>query len=53
MYKHSATYTSDNRVRDILEDNSQLLLVLNRFKIPFGFGNSTIEDIAEHQGHTY
>ncbi len=46
MYKYSATYTSDNRVRDILEDNSQLLLVLNRFKIPFGFGNSTIEDIC-------
>ena len=46
MHRYSATYTSDDRIRDILEDNSQLLLVLNRFNIPFGFGNSTIEDVC-------
>ena len=27
-------------------DNGQLLLVLNRFKIPFGFGNSTIHRVC-------
>lgn len=46
MEKQSATYTSVSRIRDILEGNCQLLLVLNRFKIPFGFGNGTIGDIC-------
>ena len=31
-------YSATDRVSDIVEDNPQLLLVLNRFKIPFGFG---------------
>lgn len=47
MQKTYVTYTSKSRIRDILESDHQLLLVLNRFNIPFGFGNSTIGDICE------
>lgn len=40
------TYTASDRICDIIEDNGQLLLVLNRFKIPFGFGNGTIQTVC-------
>lgn len=49
MWEMSETrikYEATDRVRDILEDDSRLLLVLNRFRIPFGFGNSTIADVC-------
>ena len=39
-------YDAASRVRDIIEDNYQLLMVLNRFRIPFGFGNSTIGKVC-------
>ena len=47
MADRNARYEADDRVRDILEGDSNLLLVLNRFRIPFGFGNSTIKDVCE------
>ena len=46
MIQSSAIYTPTDRIRDIIVDNGQLLLVLNRFKIPFGFGNSTIHRVC-------
>lgn len=46
MNHTSATYDASDRIRDIIEDNGQLLLVLNRFRIPFGFGNSTIQRVC-------
>ncbi len=46
MNRTSAIYTASDRVRDIIEDNGRLLLVLNRFKIPFGFGNGTIQSVC-------
>ena len=46
MLKSHARYTAEDRIKDLIEDNSQLLLVLNRFKIPFGFGNSTVKDVC-------
>lgn len=46
MLESSIRYSATDRVSDIVEDNPQLLLVLNRFKIPFGFGCKTIDDIC-------
>lgn len=46
MSERIEKYEATDRVRDILEDNGRLLLVLNRFKVPFGFGNSTIADVC-------
>lgn len=39
-------YTATDRVRDIVSDNGRMLMVLHRFRIPFGFGNSTIGDVC-------
>lgn len=50
MAESMTRYEADDRVRDILERNSSMLLVLNRFKIPFGFGNSTIRDVCDDIG---
>lgn len=46
MIKSSLRYSATDRVRDMVEDNNQLLLVLNRFHVPFGFGDSTVDDIC-------
>ena len=46
MIQTSAIYTASDRIRDIIEDNGLLLLVLNRFNIPFGFGNGTIQTVC-------
>lgn len=47
MLQTSVRYTAADRIRDIIEDNGLLLPVLNRFRVPFGFGNSTVDDICK------
>ena len=42
-------YTSRDKMRDIIEDNSALLMCLSRFDIPLGFGDSTIEKVCKAQ----
>lgn len=39
-------YAAHDRLRDLVDDNNLLLLVINRFRIPLGFGDSTISDIC-------
>lgn len=39
-------YTPNWRLRDMLEDNKLLLLVISRFSIPFGFGNKTVAEVC-------
>lgn len=43
-------YVADDRLRDLVDDNNLLLLVINRFRIPLGFGDSTIRDICRGEG---
>lgn len=50
MIKSSVRYSISDRVRDMIEDNNQLLLVLNRFHIPFGFGDRTVGDVCDENG---
>lgn len=40
------TYRSEDRMRDLFEDNSLLLMALSRFGISLGFGNSSVEDVC-------
>lgn len=49
MIKSSIKYLATDKVRDLVEDNNQLLLVLNRFHIPFGFGEQTVCEICEER----
>ncbi|MCM1290542.1 MAG: LuxR C-terminal-related transcriptional regulator [Prevotella sp.] len=50
MIKDSLTYTRFDSLRDIIEDNNQLLVVLNRFDISFGFGDGTVERVCANNG---
>lgn len=50
MIKSSVKYVATDKVRDLVEDNNQLLLVLNRFHIPFGFGDKKVCEICEENG---
>ena len=50
MIKSSVRYSISDRLRDMIEDNNQILLVLNRFHIPFGFGDRTVGDVCDENG---
>ena len=39
-------FCAEDRLRDLVDDNNLLLLVVNRFRIPLGFGDSTIREIC-------
>lgn len=40
-------YKSHDRMRDIVDDNNLLLLVLSRFGIPLGFGDASIQAVCK------
>lgn len=42
----STHYLPSQRLRDLVDDNNLLLLVISRFSIPLGFGDSTIREIC-------
>lgn len=50
MIKDKLTYNRYDSLRDIIEDNNQLLVVLNRFDIAFGFGDGTVEKVCKMNG---
>lgn len=50
MIRNRSTYTRFDSLRDIIEDNNQLLVVLNRFDISFGFGDGTVEAVCADNG---
>lgn len=45
-----AQYTSDMRMRDLIADNSLLLMAISRFGIPLRFANRTIAEIGAETG---
>ncbi len=40
-------YTPQDKMRDLIDDNNLILLVLSRFGIHFGFGDSTIGEVCQ------
>ncbi len=42
-------YTATDKMRDIIEDNSALLMAISRFGISLGFGDSTIAEVCKAQ----
>lgn len=47
-------YTSSDKLRSLIQDNSLLLMVMSRFGISLGFGNKTVNEICElHNVDTY
>lgn len=47
MIENQTSYQPHNKMREIIRDNSQLLLTISRFDIAFGFGESTIEKTCQ------
>lgn len=39
-------YIPSHKLRDIIEDNNLLLLIISRFGIPFGFGDMTVAEVC-------
>ncbi len=39
-------YNHEDKMRDLIDDNNLILLVLSRFGIHFGFGDSTISEVC-------
>lgn len=50
IMKEASTYTRFDILRDIIEDNIRLLVVLNRFGISLGFGDKTVESVCKGNG---
>lgn len=42
-------YKATDKLRNIINDNSSLLMVMSRFGIPLGFGDKTVKEVCEEQ----
>ena len=40
-------YTSTDKMRDLIQHNNALIMVLARFDIPLGFGEKTVDEICQ------
>lgn len=47
MINRQKRYFAHNTLRQLIRDNNMLLMVLSRFNIPFGFGDSTVAQVCE------
>lgn len=43
-------YTGADRLRDLIDDNSDLMMVAARFGVSLGFGDKTVKDICAEDG---
>lgn len=50
MIIDQSSYTRNDRMRDIINDNSILLTVINRFSISLGFGDKSVAVVCEENG---
>lgn len=45
-YAAERSYTGSDRLWDLIDDNSGILLAISRFGIPLGFGNATVQEVC-------
>lgn len=45
-FSHDVPYSPSDKLWDLIDDNSELLMAISRFGIPLGFGDSTVEEIC-------
>lgn len=50
MDKERLCYVSTDRLRDMIDENNLMLLVISRFSIPFGFGDLTVGEVCREYG---
>ncbi len=46
----ASEYIPQDKMRDLIDDDNLLLLVISRFGIHFGFGDSTIDEVCRDNG---
>ena len=46
----SKAYSGIDRLRDLIDDNSDLMMVAARFGIPLGFGDKTVKEVCDEAG---
>lgn len=47
---NNTQYTTSDKLRSLIRDNSLLLMVMSRFGISLGFGDKTVKEICEQHG---
>lgn len=47
MIRSQSSYTRNDRMRDVINDNPLLLTVINRFSISLGFGDKSVAAVCE------
>lgn len=47
MINRQKQYLPNNTLRELIRDNNMLLMVVSRFNIPFGFGDSTVAQVCK------
>lgn len=45
-----APFTEQDRLRDLIDQNSSLLMAISRFGISLGFGNDTVKEVCRQRG---
>lgn len=50
MIDKTKGYQASNTMRELIRDNSQLLLVISRFDIAFGFGDTSVGKVCRDNG---
>jgi regulator of cell morphogenesis and NO signaling len=43
-------YSADHRMRDLIEDNNLMIMVISRFGLSLGFGNDTVGQVCASRG---
>lgn len=50
MIDQHSSYKPENSMRELIRDNHMLLMTINRFDIPFGFGDNSVRKVCTDQG---
>ncbi len=50
MQDNSTSFTPEQRLRELIQREPSLLMVLRRFSIGLGFGNDTVSDVCRREG---
>lgn len=48
MIDRHSSYKPENTMRDLIRDNNLLLMTINRFGIPFGFGDDSVRKVCDN-----
>lgn len=46
-FSHDVLYSPSDRLWDLIDDNSELLMAISRFGIPLGFGNASVKEVCD------